>query len=116
MIGVTVTSDVAWGAMQGVAGKLTTKDEEEALQLIALLVDGLVPVDGLQAHALTQPLPCLIRQLGQEGVEVHQDDGELINHRGCVHGFRCTAMKRKRISTLSGLWDVLHLSGTFTMS
>lgn len=52
----------------------TTEDEVEVGHLLSLLVDGAVPVDGLDGHAPTQVLPGFIGQLGQEGVQEHQDD------------------------------------------
>ncbi len=54
--------------------QLTAEDEVEVGDLLALLVDGAVPVDVLNAHAAAQPLPGLFWQLGQEGVQEHQDD------------------------------------------
>lgn len=46
--------------------------------LVPLPVDDVIPVYGLDAHALTQVFPGFIRQLGKEGVEEHEDDGQLI--------------------------------------
>ena len=64
--------------VQGGAREVTTEDEVEVGHLLPLLVDGAVPVDGLNGHAPAQVVPCLIRQLGQEGVQEHQDDRQLI--------------------------------------
>ena len=64
--------------MQGGAREVTTEDEIEVGHLLPLLEDGAVPVDGLNGHVAAQILPCLIRQLGQEGVQEHQDDRQLI--------------------------------------
>jgi len=50
----------------------TTQNEIEVGDFVALLVDGVVPVDGFKAHAPAQALPCLFRQLGQEGIQKHQ--------------------------------------------
>jgi len=64
----------------------TTQNEIEVGDFIALLVDDVVPVDGFNAHAPAQALPCLFRQLGQEGVQEHQDDWKLIH---CWELIRC---------------------------
>ena len=78
-------------AVQGWGRELTTEDEVKIGHLLPLLVDGAVPVDGLNGHAPAQVVPCLIRQLGQEGVQEHQDDRQLIYDRELVGDRQRTA-------------------------
>ena len=85
-----------------VQGQLTTQDEVEVGHVFPLLVDGAVPVDGLNGHAPAQILPRLIWQLSQEGVQEHENNRQLINDGEITRGRQGAARGQHPASVFTG--------------